>query len=377
MSDVFWQRRTSLAGFFVLLFGMGTPLLLAGRLAVRQALYAAHKGGSLRQRVLVVGSMRHVDEIIHVLRRELWLGYDVVGALTPRTQTAEETSVGVPVVGDAEDAATVVRDLGADIVFFAGGGVESASDLRKVVWDLEHHDVQVVVAPSVSDISSERVRIRPVGGLPLMHIDSPRWIRASRSSKRLFDMIGASAVLVALGPVLVATALWVKLHDHGPVLFRQARTGRDGREFSCLKLRTMVVDAEARLAALQAERGFSGVGLFKDTNDPRITGPGVWLRRFSLDELPQLFNVLRGDMSLVGPRPPLPSEVAKYEDDVLRRLHVRPGLTGLWQVSGRSDLSWEEAVRLDLYYIDNWSMLQDMSILVRTVRAVLGKQGAY
>ena len=210
-----------------------------------------------------------------------------------------------------------------------------------------------------------------------MHIEPPRWIRASRSGKRLFDIVGAVAILVLLAPTMLAIAAWVRLHDGGPVLFRQARTGRDGQEFSCLKFRTMVVDAEDRLSAVKRDAGYSGVGLFKAKDDPRITRPGAVLREFSLDELPQLFNVVRGDMSLVGPRPPLPSEVARYEEDALRRLHVRPGLTGLWQVSGRSDLSWEEAVRLDLYYVDNWSTVQDLSILFRTVRAVLSRRGAY
>ena len=179
-----------------------------------------------------------------------------------------------------------------------------------------------------------------------------------------------------LSPVLIAAAVLVKLHDGGPVLFRQTRTGRHGEQFSCLKFRSMVVDAEAHLARLHAESGHDG-GLFKMKEDPRITKPGRWLRRFSIDELPQLFNVVRGEMSLVGPRPPLPLEVASYEADTTRRLRVRPGMTGLWQVSGRSDLSWEEAVRLDLYYVDNWSMVQDASILVRTVRAVFGRSGAY
>jgi exopolysaccharide biosynthesis polyprenyl glycosylphosphotransferase len=228
----------------------------------------------------------------------------------------------------------------------------------------------------VSDVSRQRVHVRPVGGLPLLHIDPPRHVRARRRAKRVFDVVFTCALLVAVAPVLLFIALSVKLHDQGPVLFRQTRTGRDGLEFPCLKFRTMVVDAEDRLAGLHAEQGLNGL-LFKMENDPRITRPGRWLRRFSLDELPQLFNVLRGDMSLVGPRPPLPSEVAAYDGLTRRRLHVRPGMTGLWQVSGRSDLSWTEAIRLDLYYVDNWSMVQDVSILAKTLGAVLGSRGAY
>jgi exopolysaccharide biosynthesis polyprenyl glycosylphosphotransferase len=248
--------------------------------------------------------------------------------------------------------------------------------MRTLVWQLERHPVHVVVAPSVTDVSRERIRIQPVGGLPLVHIDPPRAIGATRRAKRFFDVLSAAALILAFAPVFVVTALCVRLHDGGPVLFRQTRIGRDGRTFDCLKFRTMIVDADARLAELHVREGYHE-GLFKMKDDPRVTRPGAWLRRYSLDELPQLFNVLRGDMSLVGPRPPLPVEVAHYNDAARRRLHVRPGMTGLWQVSGRSDLAWPEAIRLDLYYVDNWSMLQDMSILAKTVGAVLGSRGAY
>lgn len=363
--------------FFLLLFAIGTPLLLLGRFAMRRGVHAARRRGRMRHRVLIVGSRGHVDEIAGVIRREAWLGYDVVGAVTPAGDKESETDTGLPVVGDVEQVIELISDANIDVVFFAGGAVESANQLRRVVWDLEDSHVQVVVAPSVTDISSERVRIRPTGGLPLMHIEPPRWIKASRWGKRAFDVASSSVLLVLLLPVLAFTALQVKRFDGGPVLFRQTRIGRDGREFSCLKFRTMVVDAEDLLAKLRRAQDRENTGLFKMKDDPRVTSPGRWLRRFSLDELPQLINVLRGDMSLVGPRPPLPSEVATYQRDTLRRLHVRPGLTGLWQVSGRSDLSWDETVRLDLYYVDNWSMMQDLSILARTVNAVLGSRGAY
>ena len=250
-------------------------------------------------------------------------------------------------------------------MLFLTSGSGSALTVRRLVWALEGHDVQVVVAPSVTDVSGDRIRVRPVGGLPLMHLEPPRATDASRWGKRLFDLVGSALLLVLFSPVLLVAAVRVKAHDGGPVLFRQTRIGRHGEEFACLKLRTMVVDAEDRLAALRAEQGYvdGAEGLFKLKDDPRITRPGRWLRKWSFDELPQLLNVLRGDMSLVGPRPPLPSEVAAYASDTARRLHVRPGLTGLWQVSGRSDLTWDEAVRLDLYYVDNWSMVQDLTIL--------------
>ncbi|WP_193605936.1 sugar transferase [Nocardioides dongkuii] len=363
-------------GFFVLAFGLATPLLLVGRYALRRMLHGARRRGALRHRVLIAGSPSHVDEVAAVLRRETWLGYQVVGCVTPAHDLTEETSLGVPVLGNADEATSVVLECGADVIFFAGGALGSANQMRRMVWDLEHHDVQVVVAPSVTDISSERVRVRPVGGLPLMHIDPPSWSDASRWGKRTFDILGSAGLILAFGPVFLIAALQIKLHDRGPVLFRQTRIGRDGERFDCLKFRTMVTNAEELLAKLHAEQGYEN-GLFKMKDDPRITRPGKWLRRFSLDELPQLLNVFRGEMSLVGPRPPLPLEVASYEADTARRLHVRPGMTGLWQVSGRSDLSWSEAIRLDLYYVDNWSMVQDLSILVKTFGAVFSSRGAY
>ena len=362
-------------GFFVLAFAIGIPALIVGRLVLRRAVQRARSQGRLQYRVLIAGLPSHVDEIARVLRRESWLGYHVVGALTPRPD-GESTEAGIPVVGSCDDVTAVAKDVGVDVLFFAGGSLTSSTQLRRIAWDLEHHDVQVVVAPSVTDVSSERVRIRPVGGLPLMHIDSPRSTDAVRLGKRLFDVAGSLALLLAFSPLFLLAAIRVKAHDGGPVFFRQVRVGRDGVEFSCLKFRTMVVDAEARLAALHEAQGYTG-GLFKMKDDPRVTKPGRWLRRYSYDELPQLLNVLRGEMSLVGPRPPLPLEVARYTADVERRLRVRPGMTGLWQVSGRSDLSWDEAVRLDLYYVDNWSMLQDLNILVKTFRAVFGSRGAY
>lgn len=362
-------------GFFLLVFVVGVPALILGRLLLRRAVHEARRQGKLRYRVVISGLPQHVDEVAAALARETWLGYHVVGALTPAADHLEATPGGIPVIGSCEAATSIVEDLGVEVIFFASGALTSSTQLRRIAWDLEKADVQVVVAPSVTDVSGERVRIRPVGGLPLMHIDPPRSTDASRLGKRLFDIVGSAALLVAFSPLFVLAALRIKA-DGGPVFFRQTRTGRDGVEFACLKFRTMVVDAEERLAELQAAVGYDG-GLFKMKEDPRVTRPGKWLRRYSLDELPQLVNVLRGEMSLVGPRPPLPREVQGYEADVHRRLRVRPGMTGLWQVSGRSDLSWTEAVRLDLYYVDNWSMLQDLNILAKTFGAVFSSRGAY
>jgi exopolysaccharide biosynthesis polyprenyl glycosylphosphotransferase len=363
-------------GFFVLAFCLGIPALVLGRRLLREAVHRARRQGRLQYRVLIAGSPAHVDEVAAVFRRESWLGYHVAGALVPAGELCEETASGIPVIGVTEQATAVITQSDADVVFFAGGALRSAGELRRIAWDLERADVQVVVAPSVTDVSGERVKVRPVGGLPLMHIDPPRVTDAARWGKRLFDVVGSASLILAFAPLMAFAAVRVKLHDGGPVLFNQTRTGRDGEHFGCLKFRTMVVDAEERLAELHAQAGHDS-GLFKLKEDPRVTTPGRWLRRFSLDELPQLFNVLRGEMSLVGPRPPLPREVESYHSDVRRRLRVRPGMTGLWQVSGRSDLPWAEAVRLDLYYVDNWSMMQDLSILGRTIGAVFGSRGAY
>lgn len=363
-------------GFFLMAFCLGVPALLAGRLALRRAIQTARSRGVLQQRVLIAGSRSHIDEIAAVLSRESWLGYLVIGALTPEYDLAEETASGVPVVGNADEVTSLAVSMHADVIFFAGGSIGASSQLRKALWDLERHHTQVVVAPSVTDISGERIKIRPVGGLPLIHIDPPTWTDASRWGKRTFDVVGSLVLILAFAPVLAFAALNVWLHDRGPILFHQTRVGRNGEKFTCRKFRTMVVDAEARLSDLYAQTDYTQ-GLFKMEFDPRITAPGRWLRRYSIDELPQLFNVLAGEMSLVGPRPPLPVEVETYDDRMNRRLHVRPGMTGLWQVSGRSELTWDEAIRLDLYYVDNWSMLQDCSILMRTVGAVVSQRGAY
>jgi len=363
-------------GFFLLAVGIGIPLLLLGRFALRRALHRAHRRGALLQRVVIAGRPSHIDEIAAVLRRESWLGYDVIGAATPLGHVADATDSGIPVLGDAADLGQIALAEDVDVVFFASGAFRTSGDMRQAAWDLEQQKAHVVVAPSVTDVSRERVTIRPVGGLPLMHLDQARSANASRWAKRTFDIIGSGLLILALSPVLIATAAIVKLHDRGPVFFKQTRVGRDGAEFGCFKFRTMVTDAEMMVASLQEEQGTSAL-LFKMKDDPRITGPGKKLRRYSIDELPQLFNVFLGTMSLIGPRPQVPREVALYDGTMSRRLRVRPGMTGLWQVSGRNDLSVEDAIRLDVYYVDNWSMMQDLSILARTVGAVFGSRGAY
>lgn len=361
-------------GLYVLLFTVGTGGLLVSRFARRKLMGAVHRRGALLTPVVVAGDSGHVDAIAKVLRRETWLGYRVVGAVT--SDRVDATPGGLPVLGKVDDTVDVIEEHEVATVIFAEGSFASPADFRRMAWELEEQDVHMIVVPTLTDISAQRLDVRPVAGLPLVDVDRPQAIAAARWVKRTFDILGSAALLLLASPVMGLVALAIKLEDGGPVLFRQTRVGRKGEVFDCLKFRSMVIDAEARLAALAAQNEGAGP-LFKMTHDPRITRVGRFIRRFSLDELPQLWNALRGDMSLVGPRPALPTEVAQYDSDTRRRLDVRPGLTGLWQVSGRSNLSWDDTVRLDLYYVDNWSMVQDVMILAKTARAVVGSAGAY
>jgi exopolysaccharide biosynthesis polyprenyl glycosylphosphotransferase len=361
-------------GFLLLTFLVGLPLLLLSRFVVRRFMHRMRARGKLVHRVLAVGGATGISEVVAVLAREKYLGYEVIGACAPRSVVPED--VPVPLYGGPSDIRRVCVEQGADTVLVARGGYNTAGELRRIAWALEGAGVELVVVPSLTDVAGPRIRMRPVAGLPLIHLQEPQAGEAGGLGKRTFDIAVSAAALLALSPVLLTVAALVKLSDGGPVLFRQHRVGRTGEPFAMLKFRSMVEDAEGRRGELVANNEGAGV-LFKLRQDPRVTSVGRHLRRFSLDELPQLINVLRGDMSLVGPRPPLPDEVDRYHDDMRRRLLVRPGITGLWQVSGRSELSWDESVRLDLYYFDNWSMLSDLVIIAKTVRAVLGSSGAY
>ena len=365
--------------FFVLFFMIGPVFLLVSRFVVRRVINRLRTAGRLRSRAVLVGSIPHVDAIARTLMRERWLGYSIEGAITPKNDPRQRSRLGIPVVGHTDDLTTIVRAQRPTVLLFTAGSNLSTEEFRRLAWEFEDDDLEVIVVPTMSEIASDRVMMRPVAGLPLVHLDPPRAQASLRWSKRLFDVVSTAVGLVVISPLLLAVALAVKLGDGGPVFFKQQRVGQNGELFNFLKFRSMVVNAEevrAKMLEQQAHDRGNAV-MFKMADDPRITKVGRVLRRYSLDELPQLVNVLKGDMSLVGPRPALPSEVASYDFDARRRLSVRPGITGLWQVSGRSDLSWDETVRLDLFYVDNWSFTQDISILVRTVRAVLASDGAY
>jgi len=361
-------------GMYALWFGIGLVSLLTSRLLRRRLMQRLHTMGLMQTPVVVAGADHHVDSIAAVLARETWLGYRVVGAVT--REPLLETSTGLPVLGTTAETLEVIEANNVGCVIFAEGSFASTDEFRRMAWKLERHDISMIVVPALSDISSQRVDVRPVAGLPLVDVAPPQAANALRWAKRTTDIVGSLIVLLCVSPIMLGTALAIKLQDRGPVLFRQRRVGRKGAEFDMYKFRSMCVDAEAKLAALEASNEGAGV-LFKMADDPRVTKVGKFIRRYSIDELPQLINVLRGDMSLVGPRPALPREVAQYDTDAMRRLDVRPGLTGLWQVSGRSNLSWADTVRLDLYYVDNWSMTQDLLILTKTAKAVIGRDGAY
>jgi exopolysaccharide biosynthesis polyprenyl glycosylphosphotransferase len=272
--------------------------------------------------------------------------------------------------------AEVVQRMQADTVAVLACPEMSGEGLRELAWELEKTDTDLCVAPALLDVAGPRTTIRPVAGLPLLHVDHPEFTGARRVIKAAFDRTVAFGALILTAPLFAFVVLAIRTADGGPALFRQTRVGKDGLAFTVYKFRTMVLDAEKRKAQLAEHNEHDGV-LFKIRSDPRITRVGGWLRRWSVDELPQFINVLLGDMSLVGPRPALPDEADRYAEHVRRRLMVKPGMTGLWQVNGRSDLPWEESVRLDLRYVENWSFVLDLQILWKTCSAVLSGSGAY
>ncbi|WP_406072446.1 sugar transferase [Micromonospora sp. NBC_01638] len=366
-------------GFLGISFAVGTVGLEVARFAARKRLHRARSlGVGWSRKVLVVGDTAHVLELVHTLRREPYAGYQVVGACIPDALLAPvaQRLGDVPVVGSFRGIPEAATAIGADTVAVTASGELTAARLRRLGWQLEGTGVDLVVAPALTDVAGPRIHTRPVAGLPLIHVEAPEFRGARKLVKGLVDRSVSSLALAVLLPLIAFIALAIKLDSRGPVLFRQVRVGRGGQEFGVFKFRTMVVNADAMLAELTARNETDGL-MFKMRQDPRVTRVGRLLRKWSLDELPQLVNVLLGQMSLVGPRPPLPSEVARYDGDVARRLLVKPGMTGLWQVSGRSDLSWEDGIRLDLYYVENWSLAADLTILWKTFGAVLNGRGAY
>jgi len=346
------------------------------RYVARSQLRSLRRAGRCGKRVLLVGRGSAVLGLAARLARDPSSGLVVVGAcVTEADRERVGAALDGPVAG-MDDVRALAMEMGVDTVAVTSSSETAAEYLRRLSWELEGSGLELLVTPGLIEVAGPRLHIRPFDGLPLLAVEEPRFEGWRRVVKGGIDRGTALLALLLLFPLLAVLAVAVRLEDGGPVFFRQERVGKDGRTFSMVKFRSMVVDAEARLADLQATNESDGV-LFKMRRDPRVTRTGRWLRKLSLDELPQLANILGGSMSLVGPRPPLPAEVARYDGSATRRLLVKPGLTGLWQISGRSDLSWEESVRLDLRYVENWSLAMDASILWRTGRAVLRSSGAY
>ena len=373
-----WAFQLDVArGFVVVALPLAGVLTVLGRLGARHLLHRRRAAGDCMQSTVVAGHPRAVAALVRQVRRNTDHGLRVDAVCTPGGASSPELdALGVPVLGTLEEIAAVARKADADVVATLTCPELDGPVLRRLGWELEDTRADLVVAPALTDIVGPRVVIRPVSGLPLLHVDRPELRGIRHVGKALFDRGSAALGLLVLSPLFLLVAVLVKLDSPGPVFFRQTRVGRDGTEFSMVKFRSMVTDAEKLLIDLRAQSEGNGL-LFKMRRDPRVTRVGHVLRRYSLDELPQLLNVVGGSMSLVGPRPPLPAEVAAYGEDLRRRLLVKPGLTGLWQVSGRSDLDLEESTRLDLQYVENWSPAFDVMILAKTAQAVFTGRGAY
>ena len=376
LAIISYAVNNELSRIYLLVSMQGIVLLdLMVRYALRKRLHRLRSQGQCMSTVVAVGHERAVRQLISELRRVPHHGLKVVAACLAGESSLTEVD-GVPVVGELDDAATVVRNVNAGTVAVLSCPEMDGVKLRALAWELEKTGTDLCVAPALLDVAGPRTTVRSTAGLTLLHVDHPQLSGPRQVTKDMFDRTAAALALIVLSPLLLVIAAAIRFSDHGPVLFTQTRVGRGGNSFKIYKFRTMVVDAEARLAELRAQNEVDGV-LFKIRRDPRVTAVGTRLRKWSLDELPQLFNVLLGQMSLVGPRPALPDEAARYAAHVRRRLFVKPGLTGLWQVSGRSDLSWEESVRLDLRYVENWSFVLDLQILWKTLGVIFTGTGAY
>jgi exopolysaccharide biosynthesis polyprenyl glycosylphosphotransferase len=354
---------------------LGTLLNRAlGRLVLRRRLGST----ATLHRTVVLGDRDDSAALVRHMRGSPHVGYAVVGVylLCSATEAPQRALEDADEMTSPEELVASVRSLNADTIAVTHAAAFGSGQLRRLSWALEGTGIELLVAPSLTDVAGPRIVVRPVQGLPLLHIEEPEFHGAKRVLKAAIDRVLGTVVLLAALPIMLVTAIAIKVSDRGPIFYRQARVGRLGAEFVIWKFRTMTPDAEDRHAALLAEAEHDGV-LFKLADDPRVTRVGRVLRRYSIDEIPQLLNVLGGSMSLVGPRPQRPLEVAQYADDARRRLLVKPGMTGLWQVSGRNSLTWEEALQLDLHYVDNWSVTRDLVILAKTAWTVLRSPGAY
>ena len=369
--------------FVISTFITGALLLIVHRWLGRQWLLRRRKEGSFMRRALLVGPADQVLSLALRLQADVYSGYAPVSvvALANESRTSKGhdfAKMGIDVT--PLEAVTAEYVVGSQInaVIAIGSDDLNGERLKQIGWALEGTGAQLIVAPALVDFAGNRLSTHPVAGMPFLHVETPRFEGAKYFVKWIFDVIVGLISFAIFLPVMVVTALAIWIEDRGPVFFVQERIGQRGKPFKMFKFRSMVVNADRQHEALQAAAGNQvNTTMFKDPNDSRITKVGRFIRRWSIDELPQVFNVLNGTMSIVGPRPPLPSEVAKYEANAQRRLLVKPGITGLWQVSGRSLLSWDETVRLDLYYVENWSLANDIFIILRTIRVVFARSGAF
>ena len=362
-------------GFVAIAMPVGFVLLLIGRLALRKEIQHARRSGRALHRIVVVGDRERVADLTAQLRLDPNAGFAVVGACLPDLGESMREIDQIPTVGTFDTVGHAVAITGADTVAITAGPRMSAQQVREIAWSLEGRTVDLVVAPTITDVAGPRITMRPVSGLPLIYVDEPEFTGVRRVLKRALDLVCAGVGLLLLAPLLLVVAAAIRLTSNGPALFTQQRIGKSGKRFAVYKFRTMRIGAEAEQAAVWAEAD-DGTNN-KAKNDPRITTIGRHLRRWSIDELPQLINVVGGSMSLVGPRPMQQVEVDELPDPGLRRHLSQPGITGLWQVSGRSDTTWEERMRLDMYYVENWSLGLDIGILLRTLLAVTRGSGAY
>lgn len=374
-------RIDTARGFVGLAFPAGVIALLTGRWLLRQHLAIDRKQGRSISRLLIIGSPQSAEHLARSLKGAPAAGYVPVSVHLPGAveHQGQLSLMSVPIAGvESEFEAILHSILSAEVhaVAISAGAALPPSDLRRLGWELAARDIGMILAPALTDIAGPRIHTQPVAGLPLIHVSTPKLTGGKKVAKRAFDIAGAGLLVVALSPVFLCLAILIKLTSEGPVFYQQERIGLRGSTFRMLKFRSMIANADADLHRLLKQQGVGDKPLFKVENDPRITGLGQLMRKYSLDELPQLLNVLSGSMSLVGPRPQREGEVALYDDAAHRRLYVSPGMSGLWQVSGRSNLSWEESIRLDLYYVENWSLMGDVVILLKTFKAVFASTGA-
>jgi exopolysaccharide biosynthesis polyprenyl glycosylphosphotransferase len=360
-------------GYLLVALPAGVCVLLASRWLWRRWLVRRRAKGEYSSQAILVGSSASVRHIARELAATPDAGYQVLGVCVDDRPAGSGLGDGcdVPVLGDFASVERVMERTGADTVIVTSGHDLPPDRVKRLSWGLEAGRQSLVLAPSIMDVTGPRLHTRPVAGLPLIHVETPRFSPGQRFAKRLFDLVLGCLLIVLLSPLMGALWLAVRFSSDGPALFSQVRIGHNGRAFRMFKFRSMVRDAEDRLPGLVVRQNSGNEVLFKLRDDPRVTPLGRFIRRYSLDELPQLFNVVSGTMSLVGPRPPLPAEVSKYADHVHRRFMVKPGITGAWQVGGRSRLSWQDSVRLDLSYVENWSLAGDAIILLKTFRAVV------